>query len=40
MGRGIDETGVWGKKVCGPSIVVPLIHEDPFVAVDKLVQVS
>jgi len=40
MGRGIDETGVWGKKVCGPSTVVPLIHEDPFVAVDELVQVS
>jgi len=40
VGRGIDETCMWGKKVCGPDTVVPLIGEDPFVAVDELVQVS
>ena len=40
MGRGINETSVWGKKVCGPGTVVPLIGEDALVAVDELVQVS
>jgi len=37
MGRGIDETCVWGKEVCGPGLVVPLVREDPFIAVDELV---
>jgi len=37
MGRGIDETCVWGKKVYGPDTVVLLICKDLFVAVDKLV---
>jgi len=40
MGRGIDETCVWGKKICGPGVVVPLICKDLFIAVDELVQVS
>jgi len=40
MGRGIDETSVGGKEICGPGMVVPLICEDSFVAVDELVQVS
>jgi len=35
--RGIDETCMWGKEVCGPGTVVPLICEDPFVTVDELV---
>ena len=38
MGQGINETCVWGKKVCGPGAVVPVIHEDAFVTVDELVQ--
>ena len=40
MGRGIDETCVWGKEICGPGTVVPLIRKDLFVTVDELVQVS
>jgi len=40
MGRGIDKTCVWGKEICGPGTVVPLICKDLFVAVDELVQVS
>ena len=40
MGRRIDETGVWGKKICGPGTVVPVICEDSLVTVDELVQVS
>jgi len=40
MGRGINETCVWGKKVCGPGMVVPLIYKDLFIAVDELVQAS
>jgi len=40
MGRGIDETCVWGKKICGPDVVVPLICKDSFITVDELVQVS
>jgi len=40
VGRGVDETCMWGKEVCGPGAVVPLIREDAFVAVDELVQVS
>ena len=40
MGRGIDETCMWGKEVCGPGAVVPLIGKDLFVAIDELVQVS
>jgi len=40
VGRGIDETCMWGKEVCGPGAVVPLIHKDSFVTVDELVQVS
>jgi len=39
-GRGIDETSVGGKEICGPGVVVPPICEDAFVAVDELVQVS
>jgi len=31
---------MWGKEVCGPGAVVPLIREDAFITVDKLVQVS
>jgi len=37
MGRGINEMGMWGKEVCGPGVVVPIIHKDLFVAVDELV---
>jgi len=40
VGRGIDETCRWGKKVCGPGVVVPLIGKDWFITVDELVQVS
>jgi len=40
MGRGIDEACVWGKEVCGPGAVVPMIGEKSFVTVDKLVQAS
>ena len=40
VGRGIDETHMWGEKICGPGAVVPLICEDSFVTVDELVQVS
>jgi len=39
-GRGIDETCVGGKEICGPGAVVPLIGKDSFIAVDELVQVS
>jgi len=39
-GRGIDETCVRGKEICGPGAVVPPIREDALVAVDELVQVS
>jgi len=39
MGRGIDETSGWGKEICGPGTVVPLIRKDSFVAIDELVQV-
>jgi len=39
-GRGVDETSVGGKEICGPGTVVPPIREDAFVAVDELVQVS
>jgi len=37
MGRGIDKAGVWGKEICGPGTVVPMICEDLFIAVDELV---
>jgi len=40
VGRGIDETCMWGKKVCGPGVVVLPIGKDSFVTVDELVQVS
>jgi len=40
VGRGIDKGGSWGEKVCVPDTVVPMIHEDSFVAVDDLVQIS
>jgi len=40
VGRGVDETCVGGKEVCGPGTVVPPIGKDSFVAVDELVQVS
>jgi len=40
MGRGVDEACVWGKEICSPGAVVPLIGEDSFVAVDELVQGS
>ena len=40
MGRGVDETSVGGKEICGPGAVVPLIGKDSFIAVDELVQVS
>jgi len=40
MGRGINKSCVWGEEICGPGTVVPLIHENLFVSVDKLVQVS
>jgi len=40
MGRGINETCVWGKEVYGPGTVVPLIRKDSFITVDKLLQVS
>jgi len=40
MGRGIDETCMWGKKFCGPGTVIPLICKDSFITVDELVQVS
>jgi len=39
-GRGIDETSVGGKEICGPGAVVPPIREDVLVTVDELVQVS
>ena len=39
-GRGINETSVGGKEICGPGAVVPLICEDALVAVDEFVQVS
>jgi len=40
VGRGIDKSGSRGEKVRVPDAVVPMIHEDPFVAVDDLVQVG
>jgi len=40
MGRGINETCMWGKEICNPGAVVPPICEDAFVAVDELIQVS
>jgi len=40
VGRGIDKSGWWGEKVCVPDTVVPMICEDPFVAIDDLVQMS
>jgi len=39
-GRGINETCVGGKEICGPGAVVPPIHKDALIAVDELVQVS
>ena len=39
-GRGVDKTCMWGKEVCGPGVVVPLICKDLFVTVDELVQGS
>jgi len=35
--RGIDETSVGGKEICGPGTVVPPIGKDLFVAIDELV---
>jgi len=40
MGRGVDETSVWGKEICGPDAVVPMIGKDSFVTIDELVQVG
>jgi len=40
VGRGVDETCMWGKEICGPGAVVPPIRENAFVAVDELIQVS
>jgi len=40
MGRGVNKTCVWGKEVCGPGTVIPLICEDPFVTIDELIEVS
>jgi len=37
VGRGIDETCMWGEKICGPGTVIPLIREDSFVTVDELI---
>jgi len=37
MGRGIDKAGMWGKEICGPGAVVPMVREDSFVAVDELI---
>jgi len=40
VGRGIDESGRWGEKIGVPDAGVPMICENPFVAVDDLVQMS
>jgi len=37
MGRGIDKASMWGKEICGPDSVVPMICEDLFVTVYELV---
>ena len=37
MGRGIDKTGMGCEKICGPGMVVPMVRENLFVAVDELV---
>ena len=38
VGGGINELGFWDEEFGSPSAIAPLIGEDSFISVDKLVE--